>query len=333
MPMAMPSVLLSPPAQPTPSSSGPPHVTPLGGSERAADSASIRPPPGAPPVLPAQPTPVPLTQPTPSGSGPPQRRNSRPAGIYADLDTGDEEDEDTGNDTSSSSECLFSTFRHALQRRLQKELTGDGTGRVLAPSSRARERGLQEAQPRPDQRGVLPRHRRVASGHPVQADAAVRRVPLGECRRATPVSSTPVLAARGMPVAGIPMATTYPPAAGAAYANYSLKGGRGRGRGAVAAAGPSTQMAIGAPPIFHVRMASAPSAMRAASCAQEVGGLLIGAPQPAQPPAQMIPRRHGERGPDRLGPGSRAARACKLCAGIDCSGRWRTAQCPQSLQQ
>mmetsp|Transcript_42635 Transcript_42635/g.100001 ORF Transcript_42635/g.100001 Transcript_42635/m.100001 type:complete len:234 (+) Transcript_42635:213-914(+) len=127
MPMAMPSVLLSPPAQPTPSSSGPPHVTPLGGSERAADSASIRPPPGAPPVLPAQPTPVPLTQPTPSGSGPPQRRNSRPAGIYADLDTGDEEDEDTGNDTSSSSECLFSTFRHALQRRLQKELTGDGT--------------------------------------------------------------------------------------------------------------------------------------------------------------------------------------------------------------
>jgi len=70
--MAMPSVLLSPPAQPTPSSSGPPHVTPLGGSERAADSASIRPPPGAPPVLPAQPTPVPLTQPTPSGSGTPQ---------------------------------------------------------------------------------------------------------------------------------------------------------------------------------------------------------------------------------------------------------------------
>ncbi|KAJ1626939.1 hypothetical protein T492DRAFT_842768 [Pavlovales sp. CCMP2436] len=127
MPMAMPSVLLSPPAQPTPSSSGLPHVTPLGGSERAADSASIRPPPGAPLVLPAQPIPVPLTQPTPSGSGPPQRRNSRPAGIYADLDTGDEEDEDTGNDTSSSSECLFSTFRHALQRRPQKELTGDGT--------------------------------------------------------------------------------------------------------------------------------------------------------------------------------------------------------------
>jgi len=156
---------------------------------------------------------------------------------------------------------------------------------------------------------------------PVSSIAArVRAAPV-LAALAAPVSSTPVLAARGMPVAGIPMATTYPPAAGAAYANYSLKGGRGRGRGAVAAAGPSTQMAIGAPPIFHARMASAPSAMRAASCAQEVGGLLIGAPQPAQPPAQMIPRRHGERGPDRLGPGSRAARACKLSAGIDCSGR------------
>jgi hypothetical protein len=148
---------------------------------------------------------------------------------------------------------------------------------------------------------------------------------------AAPTLAASALANHGLANVGMPVATTYPSVPGAAPVNYSLaSAGRGRGRGAVAAgavaaAGPSIQVVIGAPPFLHAPMPSAPSAMRAGP--QVVGGMLIGATQPAQPPpASAQPRRIGQRGTDQR---ARAPRTCKTCSVEGCPGARRKHECPQ----
>jgi len=142
-----------------------------------------------------------------------------------------------------------------------------------------------------------------------------------------PISTFPTSA---FPTSALTTSAILPPvctapstiAGGQGGRSYSLMGAAER-KGAAAV--PWTAAPFGAQPVYHAQMPSAPFGMRAVSCAQLVGGVLIGAPQPAQPPAQLEQRRHGDRGPDMA---QRAPRVCKSCMGASCPGKWRSSKCP-----
>jgi hypothetical protein len=73
-------------------------------------------------------------------------------------------------------------------------------------------------------------------------------------------------------------------------------------------------------------MGQAPTGMRMVSDARPmvVGGMLMGASQPVQPPVEQ--RKPGQRGPDCPG-ALRAPRKCKICSRQHCPGSWQRDKC------